>query len=76
MQAWYTRAIVMHKVAEPAHLHYLHWRLSRCAVPFEHLNSSAAVDSARASLAVQSGGLGVLGRAGGGRSMQGGSWKV
>jgi hypothetical protein len=49
-QLWRTRPMVMHKVAEALHLHYLHWRLQHCAIPAAELNSSAAVKSALRSM--------------------------
>ena len=38
--------MVMHKVNNPRHMHFLHWRLQHCGVPADELMDSAAVASA------------------------------
>lgn len=47
---WRTRPLVLHKVANPLHLHYLHWRLTHCGIPQIDLLSEAALSNALASL--------------------------
>lgn len=36
-----TRPMVLHKVANPLHMHYLHWRLLHCSVPKKDLIGGA-----------------------------------
>ena len=47
---WRTRPMVMHKVANPLHLHYLHWRLQHCAIPKVDLLTPEAVALAQSSM--------------------------
>ena len=47
---WRTRPMVMHKVANPLHLHYLHWRLQHCAIPKADLLTPEAVALAQSSM--------------------------
>ena len=47
---WRSRPMVMHKVANPLHLYYLHWRLQHCAIPKADLLSPEAVALARSSM--------------------------
>jgi hypothetical protein len=47
---WATRAMILHKIANPLHLHYLHWRLQHCAIPRADLLDPAAVANAQSSM--------------------------
>jgi hypothetical protein len=40
---WRTRPMVLHKVANPLHLYYLHWRLRHCAIPRKELLTPPAL---------------------------------
>lgn len=44
---WRTRPMIMHKVANPLHLHYLHWRLQHCAIPKADLMTPEAIANAQ-----------------------------
>jgi hypothetical protein len=42
-QVWRTRPMIMHKVANPLHMHYLQWRLTHCGIPQADLMSEDAL---------------------------------
>ena len=46
VSVWRTRPMVLHKVANPLHLHYLHWRLTHCGIPPVDLLSPPALENA------------------------------
>ena len=46
MQVLRTRPMIMHKVNNPRHVHFLHWRVQHCGIPPDELNDAAAVASA------------------------------
>lgn len=47
---WRTRPMVMHKVANPLHMYYLHWRLQHCAIPKQDLLTPEAIALAQGSM--------------------------
>ena len=40
MQSWRSRPLILHKIADPLHMHYLHWRLLHCAIPRKELTKA------------------------------------
>jgi hypothetical protein len=47
---WQTPPMVMHKIANPLHLHYLHWRVHHCKIPRDGILDPAAIVNAQASM--------------------------
>ena len=41
LQSWRSRPLILHKIADPLHMHYLHWRLLHCAIPRHDLPGPA-----------------------------------
>ena len=42
--------MVLHKISNPRHMHFFHWRLAHCHLPLARLNSTAAVASQEAAI--------------------------
>ena len=47
--------MIMHKVNNPRHVHFLHWRLRHCGVPNDELMHARAVASAAAAIPAEEG---------------------
>lgn len=50
VSVWRTRPMILHKVANPLHMHYLQWRLTHCGIPQSELLTESALDSAAAEI--------------------------